>query len=123
MREPWVLRLDSDRRLTRQFRGPAITSDAGLLAYRELDDALHLTSTAADTLVDTCTGKNGRHRLAGLLRQALFGVAVCPTLIAAIASGYMAARLKGITRQSPIEGDTQNEADIRTGRRGSEGSH
>jgi len=68
-----VLRLDFDRRLMLQFRGSTITSDAGLLAYRELDDALHLTDTAANTLADARTGKNGRHRLAGLLRQAVFG--------------------------------------------------
>src|SRR5512144_2781808 len=68
-----ALRLDFDRRLILQFRGSTITSDAGLLAYRELDDALHLTDTAADKLADARTGKNGRHRLAGLLRQALFG--------------------------------------------------
>jgi Transposase DDE domain group 1 len=68
-----ALRLDFDRRLLLQFRGSTITSDAGLLAYRELDNALHLTDTAANALADARTGKNSRHRLAGLLRQALFG--------------------------------------------------
>src|SRR4051812_6282786 len=63
-----ALRLDFDRRLMLQFRGSTIISDAGLLAYRELD-TLRLTDTAADMR----TGKNGRHRLAGLLRQSVFG--------------------------------------------------
>ena len=68
-----ALRLDFDRRLMLQFRGSTITSDAGLLAYRELDATLNLTDTGADTLADARTGKNGRHRLAGLLRQSVFG--------------------------------------------------
>jgi hypothetical protein len=68
-----ALRLDFDRRLLLQFRGSAITSDAGLLAYRELEDTLRLTDTSADTLADARTGRNGRHRLAGLLRQSVFG--------------------------------------------------
>ena len=67
-----ALRLDFDRRLLR-FRGSAITSDAGLLTYRELDDTLRLTDTGADTLADARTGKNGRHQLAGPLRQSVFG--------------------------------------------------
>src|SRR3954467_7286256 len=71
------LRLDFDRRLMLQFRGSTITSDAGLLAYRELDNTLRLTDTAADAVADAVadarTGKNGRHRLAGLLRQSVFG--------------------------------------------------
>jgi len=68
-----TLKLDFDRRLVLQFRGSAITSDAGLLPYRELDDALSLTDAGADLLSDARTGRNGRHRLAGLLRQSVFG--------------------------------------------------
>ena len=58
-----ALRLGFDRRLMLQFRGSTITSDAGLLAYRELEDTFRLTDTGADTLADARTGKNGRHRL------------------------------------------------------------
>ena len=68
-----ALRLDFDRRLMLRFRGAAITSDAGLLAYRELDDALGLTAAAGAALAEARTGKNGRHALVGLLRQAVFG--------------------------------------------------
>src|SRR5215216_8011664 len=68
-----ALRVEFDRRLLLQFRDSTITSDAGLLAYRELDDTLRLTDTAADKLADLRTGKNGCHRLAGLLRQSVFG--------------------------------------------------
>jgi len=51
------VRLDFDRNLLLQFRGSAITTDAGLLAFRELDDTLRPTDTGADTLADARTGK------------------------------------------------------------------
>jgi hypothetical protein len=50
------LRVDFDRKFKVEFYGSTVTSDAGLLAYRELDDALDLTSTAASGLQDTRIG-------------------------------------------------------------------
>jgi hypothetical protein len=67
------LRIAFDRRLKLEFHGARITSDGGLLAYRELDDALGLTATAASTLAEGRRGRNIRHRLLGLLRQAVYG--------------------------------------------------
>ena len=68
-----ALRLDFDRRLMLQFRGSVITSDGGLLAYRELDDVLGLTTSGGERLAEARTGKNRRHLLVGLLRQSVFG--------------------------------------------------
>jgi hypothetical protein len=68
-----VLRLDFDGRLRLQFHGSVITSDGGLLAYRELDDVLGLTTIAGERLAEARTGRNRRHLLVGLLRQSVFG--------------------------------------------------
>jgi len=68
-----ALRLDFDRRLMLQFRGSVLTSDGGLLAYRELDDVLALTTSGGERLAEERTGRNRRHLLVGLLRQSVFG--------------------------------------------------
>jgi hypothetical protein len=68
-----VLRLDFDRRLKLEFHGSKVTSDAGLLPYRELDDAVGLSEIVGDVLTDTRRGKNGRHGLVGQFRQSVFG--------------------------------------------------
>ena len=67
------LRVDFDRRLKLEFHGSRVTSDAGLLAYRELDHALGLTDVAGDLFQDSRTGKNGRHGMVGQFRQSVFG--------------------------------------------------
>ena len=68
-----ALRLDFDRRVMLRFHGSTITSDGGLLAYRELDDVLALTTSGGERLAETRTGKNRRHLWVGLLRQSVFG--------------------------------------------------
>ena len=62
-----------DRRLKLEFHGSRVTSDAGLLAYRELDDTLGLTALASNVLADSRTGKNGWRDVVGLLRQSVYG--------------------------------------------------
>src|SRR3982751_400384 len=71
-KEP-LLRLAFDHRLKLEFHGARITSDGGLLAYRELDIVFDPTAMAASTLAEGRGGKNIRHRLLGLLRQAVYG--------------------------------------------------
>ncbi len=61
------LRVHFDRRLKLEFHGSKITSDAGLLAYRELDEVLGLTDLGGAALSDLRHGKNTSHLLSTII--------------------------------------------------------
>jgi hypothetical protein len=67
------LRVQFDGQVKLEFHGARLSSDAGLLLYRELDEALGLTSGLKDLLVEPRTGKNIQHSVTALLRQSVYG--------------------------------------------------
>ena len=66
------LKLSFDRRLALDFHGAKISSDAGLLAYREMDEVLGLTMMSGRLLTDWRTGKNTQHSILALMRQSIY---------------------------------------------------
>ncbi len=68
-----ALRLDFDRRIKLHFHGAKLSSDRGLMLFRELDAALGLTEMAAWELRDRCAGRNTQHTLLALFGQSVFG--------------------------------------------------
>lgn len=66
------LRVRFDGRLKLKFLGSQVTTDAGLVVHRELDEAFGLTQMGADGLRDTRLGRNKQHGLLPLLRQSIY---------------------------------------------------
>lgn len=66
-----ALRVYLDARVYLEFQGATITSDAGLLACRDLDDALGLTESASGYLQERRGGRNVQQGLVHLLRQSM----------------------------------------------------
>ncbi len=64
-------RVHFDHRLKLKFHGSDTSTDAGLLIFHELDDALRLSEWAEDVLLDIRGGKNIRHLLMGLPRRGI----------------------------------------------------
>ena len=67
-----ALRVQFDKRLRLEFQGARITSDGGLLVFRELDEALVLTEKAPNYLRDTRGGRNVQHEIVPLMRQSVY---------------------------------------------------
>ena len=61
------IRLGFDCRVRLEFHGSKISSDGGLLLFRELDEVLGLHDIAGGFLRDPRTGHNRQHSLVGWL--------------------------------------------------------
>ena len=66
------LKVGFDSSLTLEFHGSKVTTDAGLFACRDLDEALGLFDSVSKVLTDKRTGRNVQHGVENLLRQSVY---------------------------------------------------
>ena len=55
-----------------EFHGAKVTSDGGLLAYRDLDHTLGLFDSVSAYFIDNRTGRNIQHAIPTLLHQSVY---------------------------------------------------
>ena len=67
-----ALQVNFDDKLNLEFHGTMISSNAGLLVYRKLDDALSLTVSLEAVMDEPRIGRNIHHKLTALLRQSVY---------------------------------------------------
>ncbi len=72
-RRKQALRVQFDGEINRRFHRAKITSDAGLLAFRELDEAFRLTEKGSTVLSDRRRGRDTQHTVLVMLRQGVYG--------------------------------------------------
>ena len=68
------VQLSFNSQLRVEFRGATVTSDAGLLLPRELDERLGLSVLIERHLDDPRTGRNSHFPLADLFRQSIYSL-------------------------------------------------
>jgi hypothetical protein len=66
------LRVNFDKKLKLEFHGVKVTSDEGLLVFREIDDTFGLMEMTTCEPSDNRTGKNTQHSIGALLRQSVY---------------------------------------------------
>ena len=66
----------SRRRIQADFSGGSITSDAGVVLLRSIDQRLGLTQRAASVIHDPRDPRRTRHDMLSLLRQRIYGLAL-----------------------------------------------
>ena len=66
------MKLGFDGRIKLEFHGAKVSSNGGLLAYRDLDHALGLFNSVPKVFIDKRTGRNIQHAMSTLLRQSIY---------------------------------------------------